>query len=145
MPAHDHTPNQESTANTAAELPTSEAAADRPDLTERVGQRRWTSVPDPFELATDNLAGIRLFESKRDRQMAIQFGDGRPDCKPSAAVIDKLKHAGFRWDPADRIWAHPVTPESAMRTRIEADRLYHEICDMIRGEKGVASGPETAR
>ena len=83
--------------------------------------------PDPFGIATDHLAGVRLFESKQDRQMAIKFGDGRPEDKPSQAVIDRMKEAGFRWNPADRIWAHPVRPESAMRTRIEAERLYQEV------------------
>ena len=54
---------------------------------------------DPFGIAIDNLAGVRLFESKRDRQMAIKFGEGRPEDKPSQPVIDKMKETGFRWKP----------------------------------------------
>ena len=49
--------------------------------------------------------------------MAIKFGEGRPEDKPSQAVIDTMKEAGYRWNPSDRIWAHPVRPESAMSTR----------------------------
>ena len=77
--------------------------------------------------------------------MAIKFGNGRPEDKPSQAVIDTMKEAGYRWHPSQRIWAHPVRSESAMGTRIEAERLYKEVCGMIRSEKGIESGPELSR
>ena len=93
-------------------------------------RRKWTPLPDPFGIARDNLAGVRSLESKQDRQMAIKFED-----KPSQAVIDKIKEAGFRWKPEHRIWANPVYPESAMSTRIAAETLYQEVCKMIRQEK----------
>ena len=100
------------------------------------------TASDPFGIATDNVAGVRLMESKLDHQMAIKFGDGRPEDKPSQAVIDTMKGAGYRWNPSDRIWAHPVRPESAMTTRIDAERLYQEVCRMIRHEKGIAAGQD---
>ncbi|HLJ95895.1 MAG TPA: hypothetical protein VKU02_22160 [Gemmataceae bacterium] len=40
---------------------------------ERVGQKKRVTAPDPFGIARDNFAGVRLFESKQDRQMAIKF------------------------------------------------------------------------
>ena len=113
-----------------------------PSFAERVGQKKRVSAPDPFGIATDYLAGVRLFESKQDRQMAIKFGEGRPEDKPSQAVIDTMKEAGYRWNPSDRIWAHPVRSESAMSTRIEAERLYQDVRQMIRQEKGIEAGPE---
>jgi hypothetical protein len=130
------------TAEPAAATPQTEPAASesQPSFAERVGQRIGTVVPDPFGIAGDYLAGVRLFESKRDRQMAIKFGEGRPEDKPSPAVIDKLKEAGYRWNPTDRIWAHEVWPASAMSTRIKAEKLYQEICQMIRKEKGIDPG-----
>lgn len=72
--------------------------------------------------------------------LAIKFGEGRPEDKPSQAVIDRLKEAGYRWNPSDRIWAHPVGADSAMSTRIEAERLYQEVRQMIRQEKGIEAG-----
>jgi len=139
MSSRNRTPDQESTETTTAvaEPPAAETKPEGQNFADRVGQRKWVSAPDPFGIATDNLAGVRLFESKRDRQMAIKFGDGRPEDKPSQAVIDRMKDAGFRWNPADRIWAHPVRPESAMRTRI-----YQEVRQMIRQEKGIEAGQE---
>ena len=122
--------------------PTAEANADGQSFADKVGQKKWVSPPDPFGIAKDNVAGVRLFESKRDRQMAIMFGEGRPEDKPSQAVIDKMKEAGFRWNPSGRIWAYPVRSESAMSTRIEAERLYQEVRQMIRQEQGIDAGQE---
>src|ERR1700680_3539914 len=102
------TPDQESPETTTAvtEPPAAEAKPEGQSFADKVGQRKWTPTPDPFGIATDNLAGVRLFESKQDRQMAIKFED-----KPSQTVIDTMKDAGYRWQPADRIWAHPVWSE----------------------------------
>ena len=93
----------------------------RPLSNESDGKGERLPVPDPFGIAGDYIAGVRLFESKRDRQMAIQFDD-----KPSQPVIDKLKEAGYRWNLTDRVWTHAVRQESAMSTRIEAERLYQD-------------------
>jgi len=144
MSSRKRTPAQESTetSTAVAEPPAPEAKPEGRSFADRVGQRKWVAPADPFGIATDNLAGVRLFESRQDRQMAIKFGEGRPEDKPSQEVIDKLKEAGFRWNPADRIWAHPVGYANAMATRIDAERLYQEVRQMIRQEKGIESGPE---
>jgi hypothetical protein len=139
------TPDQEPTeaATAVAEPPAAGTNDEGQTFTDRVGQKKWTPAPDPFGIATDYQAGVRLFESKQDGQMAIMFGDGRPEDKPSQAVIDTMKQAGYRWNPTDRIWAYPVRAEFAMSTRIEADRLYQEVCKMIRQEKGIETEPKT--
>jgi hypothetical protein len=105
------TPDQKSTDNITAQTTTPEPS---------------TAVAEP-----PAIAGVRLFESRQDRQMAIKF-----DEKPSRAVLDKMHDAGWVWKQTDRIWAHALRPESAMSTRIEAERLYQEICKTIRQEKG---------
>ena len=143
--------NQESTNDTSvttAEPPQAiqavgpEANESKPRFVELVGPRKGIAIPDPFSIAGDYLAGVRLFESKGDGQMAIKFGEGRPEDKPSQEVIGKLKAAGFRWNPTDRIWAHPVWPASAMSTRIRAEKLYQEVCQLIRKEKGIEPGQD---
>jgi hypothetical protein len=143
----DQTPSTETTAavaepGAAANDNTPAADDNQPSFAERVGQKQRPSAPDPFGIAGDYLAGVRLFESKQDRQMAIKFGEGRPEDKPSQAVIDKLKDAGYRWNPNHKIWTQPVRGDSAMRTRIDAERLYQEIRTMIREEKGIEPGQE---
>ncbi len=145
MSSRKRTTGQEPTTESAtavAEPPAAEAKADGQTFVERVGQRKTVLAPDPFGIASDTLAGVQLFESKRHRQMAIRFGEGRPEDKPNQAIIDKVKEAGYRWSPEDRVWSHQVRPESAMSTRIEAERLYQEVRQMIRQEKGIGAGQE---
>ena len=145
MSSRKRTPDQPSTetSTATAEPPpvgtdAPEAANDnKPTFAERVGQRKWPTAPDPFGIASDNLAGVRLFESKDDRQMALKFEE-----KPSQAVIDKLKAEGYHWQAANRVWAHAVWPSSSMSTRIKAERLYQEVRAMIRQEKGIEAGQE---
>jgi hypothetical protein len=138
------TPDEKSTETitAVAEPPAAEAAPDGQSFADRVGQKKRVTAADPFGIGIDNVAGVRLFESRQDRQMAIKFGEGRPEDKPSQAVIDTMKEAGYRWNPSDRVWTHPVWSESAMSTRIDAERLYQEVCRMIRQEKGIAAGQE---
>jgi hypothetical protein len=139
----DQEPQAETSTTAVADQPQAEAITDDKSFADRVGKKQRPSAPDPFGIASDTLAGVRLFESRQDRQMAIKFGEGRPEDKPSQAVIDKLKDADYRWNPMHKIWAHPVRGDSAMRTRIDAERLYQELRTMIRQEKGIeAPAPE---
>ena len=144
MSPRKRTPDKDSTETTTAvaEPPAPEANENGQSFAERVGKKKYVPAPDPFAIAVDNVAGVRLFESKQDRQMAIKFGEGRIEDKPSQAVIDRMKEAGYRWNPADRIWAFPVLTESAMSTRIEAKRLYDDVCQMIRQEKSIDTQPD---
>jgi hypothetical protein len=147
MSSDKRTPDKESTETptAVAEPPAAEANSDSQSFADRVGQRKRVVTPDPYCIHTDPVSGARLFESKRDQQMAIQFGEGRPEAKPSQAVIEMLKEAGYRWNPADRIWAHPVTPDSAKTTRVEADWIFQEVCHMILQEKGIEPGKDVPR
>lgn len=129
-------------AASAAGQPAATESAGSRSFADRVGRKQQSAMPDPFGIAADYIAGVRLFESRQDRQMAIKFGDGGPDSKPSQAVINRMKDAGYRWNPADRVWTHPVRPDSAMSTRIEAEQLYQEVRQMIRQEKGFEPGQE---
>jgi hypothetical protein len=150
MPRKRNSTGQEPTTDvsvTTAEPTATIQAADpgttevQPGFADQV-EKKGITVPDPFSIAGDYLAGVRLFESKRDRQMAIKFGEGRPEDKPSQEVIDKLKEGGFRWNPTDRIWSKPVWPASAMTTRINAERLFQDVCQTIRKEKGIDTSAE---
>ncbi len=132
----------------AAEIPeqaqnfTDPQAPELPELkqtfVERLQQQRGRSIaPDPFGIAGDTVAGVRLFENRQDRVMAIKFEE-----KPGPAVLDMLKDAGYRWNPRDKVWVYPIREETARATRIEAERLYQEVRGMIRQEKGIEASPE---
>lgn len=139
-PAADAAPAAD-TAVPGTEPPIAEPATEA-GFAERVGQKKREPLADPFGIAVDNVAGVRLLESRQDRQVAIKFGDGGPESKPSEAVIERMKEAGFRWNPRDRIWAHPLRNNFDMSTRIAAEELYQEVRQMIREEKGIAAEPE---
>jgi hypothetical protein len=126
---------------TVGDVPAADVHSEQPSFADKVGQKKFPPIPDPFGIATDVLAGVRLFESRKDRQTAIKFGEGSPEDKPSQPVIDKLKEAGYRWNPLHKIWAHPVRAESALATRIEAEQLFQDISRMIRREKGIEATP----
>ena len=71
------------------------------NFADRVGRPNDRIVStDPFKIAADYLAGVHLFESRQDRQMAIKFDD-----KPGQPVLEKLKealhHLDAPWKPAE--------------------------------------------
>lgn len=127
------------TSTTAVADPVPELTPEQtPSFVERLGERRSRiAIPDPFGIASDFAAGVKLFESRQDRVMGIKF-----DEKPNQDVINKVKNAGYRWNPNDKVWVHPVRFESERTTRIEAERLYQEVRQMVRRDKGIESSPD---
>jgi hypothetical protein len=129
---------QSEAATATAEPPEAEVPQQTQSFVERLQQQRSRSMaPDPFGIAGDYVAGVRLFENRKDRLMVIKF-----EQKPSTDVLDLLKDAGFRWNPRDQVWVHPIYADEARRIRIEAERLYQEVRGMIRQEKGIETGPD---
>lgn len=125
-------------ATVTVEQPEPEIPEGTQSFVERLQQQRGRAItPDPFGIAGDYVAGVRLFENRKDRLMAIKF-----EAKPSPAVLSVMKDAGYRWNPRDMVWVHPIREESARTTRIDAERLYQEVRDMIRQEKGIGTGQE---
>jgi hypothetical protein len=118
--------------------PTPVSTETKPNFAERVTRGRQPGiVPDPFAIAVDRQAGVHLFENRRERLMAIQF-----DKKPGAEVLERIKGDGFRWNSRDQVWTQPIRPESASRIRIEAERTYQDVRQMIRQEQGLGTSPE---
>ncbi|WP_437193646.1 hypothetical protein [Planctomicrobium sp. SH527] len=126
-------------ASTAVlEQPALEPMEQQPSFVERIQQQRGRTVAaDPFGIAGDYEAGVRLFESRRNRFMAIKFEE-----KPSPEVLDLVKSTGYRWNSRDFMWTRPIEPDSAMTTRIEAERLYQEVRTLVRQAKGIDAGQE---
>lgn len=125
-------------ATATAEPPEAEVPQQAQSFVERLQQQRSRGMaPDPFGIAGDYVAGVRLFENRQDRLMVIKF-----EQKPGTDVLNLLKDAGFRWNPRDQVWVHPIYADEARRIRIEAERLYQEVRGMIRQERGIESGQE---
>lgn len=124
--------------STAVQEPPASETPEQPSFVERIQrQRGQTITADPFGIAGDYEAGVRLFESRRFRQMAIKFEE-----KPSQEVLDLVRSAGYRWNSRDFMWVRPIEADSAMTTRIDAERLYEEVRSLIRQAKGIDTGQE---
>jgi hypothetical protein len=142
-PTVDTVPTSEVAATAVLEPPTTPAleplAVDtEPGFVEKLARQRNPGiVPDPFGIAGDYEAGVRLFENRRDRLMVIKF-----EQKPSSEVLTRMKDGGFRWNPRDQVWVHPIYPDQARQIRIEAERTYQDVTQMIRQERGLSQGPE---
>jgi hypothetical protein len=121
--------------DTAAENPfdatSPTAGSEQPAATAQPALQK-RPIPDPFSIAGDYVAGAFLLESRRYRQMQIKFDD-----KPSQAVLDAVKAEGFRYNGQDKVWSKQIQQDTAMQTRIDAERLFQKVTDMIRQEKGV--------
>ena len=137
QPEPEHQP-VEPVSTAVQEPPAPEPTEQQPSFVERIQQQRGRTVAsDPFGIAGDYEAGVRLFESRRNRFMAIKFEE-----KPGPEVLDLVKSAGYRWNSRDFMWTRPIEPDSAMTTRFEAERLYQEVRGRIRQAKGIESGQE---
>jgi len=102
-------------------------------------ERRPLIASDPFAIAGDMQAGVRLFESKQDRLMMIKF-----EAKPGNEVLARMKEYGFRWNPRDMVWVHPVRPDNQHSIRVDAEQLYQDVRAMLREAKGLENTQETS-
>lgn len=101
----------------------SHADAHRPD-----GPR----VPNPFGFRQDAVAGVRLLEDRRFKQVQLKFAD-----KPSDAVRQAVREAGFRWLQEAGVWAKQIDRERGWQTRAEAEEVFGRVAALIREEKGL--------
>src|SRR5665213_1096118 len=75
-------------------VPAEQLPVEQPQtFVDRIGERSGRALrPDPFLIAFDNAAGVRLFENRQARVMAIKF-----DEKPAQPVIDMVKEAAVSY------------------------------------------------
>ena len=133
-------PSEQPVEAIAVEAPPVQPVAIEPTPTfvERIGDRSTRRLlPDPFMVALDNDAGVRLFENRQARVMALKF-----DERPPQAVIDRVKEHGYRWNPEHSVWTHSFDSDSAMATRIEAERLYQQVRNLVRQDKEIGAAQD---
>lgn len=88
--------------------------------------------PNPFPIRSDALAGVRLQEDKRYRQMQLQFA-----VKPSDEVRQAVRDAGFQWRANEQAWTKRIDPDQGWKTRVTAEELFDNVAAMIRAEQGL--------
>jgi hypothetical protein len=140
QPAEEPTPATETTAAPAAP---ERQPGDEPAETKR------NPGPDPHVIEIDPQAGARLLSRHRYYDKALEryaFRDVQIkfDEKPGQAILDKIKEAGFDWDQEDKAWSKKVARDEAIRTRVDAERLFKEVAGMLREAKGLGEAPGKA-
>ena len=137
-PSEDRT-DDSPVATTASQLDQDSAHYSNPmSFADRVRrERRPLIASDPFAIAGDMQAGVRLFESRQDRLMMIKF-----EAKPGNEVLARMKEYGFRWNPRDMVWVHPIRPDNEHSLRVESGRLYQEVRAMLREAKGLENNQD---
>lgn len=100
----------------------------------------------------NNVAGVeRLTYMDTDKKIYefwLKFRDG----KPSEAVRAYLKDNGFRWagnapsggrwPEVAGAWIKPIGYQTQAQDRLNGERVFDKVVDMILEEKGVAREPE---
>ena len=124
--------NKDESADAATIGAADSAAPEKGSGAAAVGKKKYTPAADPFQFAHDNLAGVRLLESRQYREMQLAFAE-----KPSQQVIDKVKELGFRWNNEEKLWALKLNPSTANQDRVDGQRAFREIANMMRDERGM--------
>lgn len=87
--------------------------------------------PNPFGIRADVVAGVRLQEDKRSRQMQLKF-----DARPSDEVRQAVRDAGFQWRSQEQVWSQRIDPDQGGRTRASAEALFDRDTTLIRTDQG---------
>ena len=89
-------------------------------------------------LRNDLLAGVkqgegfRLVGGRKIREGVIAFEE-----KPSPEVISTMKDAGFDWRAADKIWTHPVRPDTGWQDRAHVEATFEAVSKQVRTERNI--------
>lgn len=59
------------------------------------------------------------------------------DEKPADEVIQSLRDDGWKWNRDDAAWTKQLDPQAKWATHAEAEKLFHDIANTIRQEKGL--------
>jgi hypothetical protein len=76
--------------------------------------------------------GFRLVGEKKIREGVIAFEE-----KPSPEVISTMKDAAFDWRAADKLWTHPVRPESGWQDRAHVEATFDAVSKQVRMERNI--------
>jgi hypothetical protein len=105
--------------------------------TEGQQRRRWQPDPFPFMAVTlgpdKSSPKMTLYRSNKLNQLAIQFEE-----KPAEEHRRQLREAGWRWREDEGVWTKQMDRERRATAQMEAERLFSEIGEAIRAERGLS-------
>jgi hypothetical protein len=122
---------------TAAVEPSADEQRQPPTEAEGAPRRQWQ--PDPFPFMAISLGPdkdspkMTLFRSNKLNQMAIRF-----DEKPEEEHRLRLREAQWKWREDEGVWTKQMDRERRATSQVEAERLFTEIGEAIRAERGLS-------
>lgn len=128
---HDAPPVEPAVVAEAPIHPVSTPEAAEPPATTEPETPAKSYGPNPFGIRADVVAGVRLQEDKRYRQMQLKF-----DARPSDEVRHAVREAGFQWRTHEQVWSKPIDRDQGWRTRAGAEELFDRVTTLIRTEHG---------
>ncbi len=131
----------EATSNRADEPADAQAPPTirQPALNE--GETSYLLVADPFEIASNTKANVRLLEYRGTGHdypyfRIISFPNG----EPTEGIRDYMKTHGVQWNKpmGSKSWNVVSHYPTRSQDRIHAERVFRKVVDMILEEKGLA-------
>ena len=95
-------------------------------------ERTCISGPKPFAIKSSAIVGVTLLENQEFQWLLFQFSE-----KPKDEISELLRGAGYRWRPSDRVWFHPIEQESGWKTRLDAERLFDTVIELMSRNPGI--------
>ena len=99
----------------------------------------------------DNVAGVeRLLYSDSENKIYeawFKFRDGRPPQKVIDFIMDngyrpkRNAPRGGRWPEVEWAWAKPTNYETLSQDRLNHERVFEKVAEMMRAEKGIEPEP----
>ena len=83
-------------------------------------------------IISDRQAGVRFYFNYERHTGEISFAD-----KPSEEVRSLLKENGYQWKAEAKVWSIPIRFESREQDRLHAKKIFHQVAELIRMEKGI--------
>jgi hypothetical protein len=103
-------------------------AAARP-FAERAGNEKKV---DRASMMSDPIARVRFTFDYANHRGVIRF-----DEKPSAEILAIMNESGYKFDRESTEWRYPIHFASREQDRVHAKRVFHEVAEGLRIEKGV--------
>jgi hypothetical protein len=94
--------------------------------------KRSERQPGYTEGYRDRVIGAHRLEHHNPYLSVIRF-----DEKPADQVRAKLHEAGFSWSQRNMEWKRDINFETRQQDREDARRVFDEVCQMIRTERGI--------
>ena len=136
-PAPEMPPPQATERPAAAKPAANEEQRQPATEAEDAPRRQWE--PDPHPLRTMALGlekdspKMTLFRSNKLNQLAIRF-----DEKPEEEHRLRLREAKWKWREDEGVWTKQMDRERRATSQMEAERLFTEIGEAMRAERGLS-------